>query len=90
MMALFPLSLLLLGGAHRKFRKEVLRKMSRAGLLLAVACFACLHIGCGGGGSSSQTPPPANNFTPSGTYTLTITAIQGSSVRNLNLTLQVQ
>jgi hypothetical protein len=90
-MALFPMSLLLLGSAHKKLRREFLRRVSRIGLLLGVVCLACLHIGCGGGGSSSPTSPaPPNNFTPSGTYTLTITATQGTAMRNMNLTLQVQ
>jgi hypothetical protein len=92
-MALLPLGVLLLGRTHKKLRKEVLRRVSRAGSLLAVVAFSCLHIGCGGAGGGSSSPTPSsstNNFTASGTYTLTITANEGSVTRNMNLTLQVQ
>jgi ABC-type glycerol-3-phosphate transport system substrate-binding protein len=57
-------------------------------VLLPIAA-ATVLVGCGGG-SSSSTPPPQNG-TPSGTYTLTLTATpSGGTAQNTQLTLVVQ
>jgi hypothetical protein len=57
-------------------------------LLWIVPLFAILLSSCGGGGSSKNIPP--NSGTPTGTYTLTVTANLGSATQTQNLTLVVQ
>ncbi|MGH9568288.1 MAG: hypothetical protein ACRD4F_01525 [Candidatus Angelobacter sp.] len=49
--------------------------------------------GCGGGGGSTPPPPPpppVNNGTPTGTYTLNVTAVSGNVTHTQQVTLTVQ
>jgi hypothetical protein len=68
----------------------------RARIVLGVACTALLLglllSGCGGGGATSSEPivPPPNNSTPTGTYTLKVTASSGAAAQRVELTLIVQ
>ncbi len=79
-------SLLLLGIPGNRLRR--LRRYFAAGLLLVA--FAGTTIACGGGGSSTPLPPLNPGTTP-GTYTLTITALNGLTVvTSTSLTLTVQ
>ena len=68
------------------------RRMARGRIIFATAVLAGFAIaGCGGsGGSSSSTlTQPANNSTPAGTYTLTVTANWNGVSLPDNLTLTV-
>lgn len=72
----------------------LLRTPTRSKLRLVLLVFSMLTLnGCGGGGSSSgggSTPPPNIRGTPSGTYTLTVTATTPvGATRNMSLTLGV-
>jgi hypothetical protein len=61
--------------------------LTPAGLLLGFA----LVTGCGGGSLSSKSPiPPATNGTPTGAYTLVVTATSGSLSQSQSLTLNVK
>lgn len=64
-------------------------RMSRAARLLAL-CAACLGViliaSCGGGGGNSGG---GTTGTPAGTYTLTVTASNGSNTQTMNLMLNV-
>jgi hypothetical protein len=55
-------------------------------VLYLVPILLLLLWSCGGG----STPPPQNVGTPAGTYTLTVTAVSGSTTQSQNLTLVVQ
>jgi|HubBroStandDraft_6_1064221.scaffolds.fasta_scaffold15390_2 hypothetical protein len=59
------------------------RRPALATPLMVLACFSL--VGCGGGSSSHTTAG-----TPSGTYTVTVTAKAGSVSNNTNLTVVVQ
>lgn len=90
--AVMPGLLFVLGNC-RASRSAMLRSASRAGLLSMLLLFALLHLACGGGGNGASTqspPPPTNNFTPAGTYTLTVNAVQGTVMRSIQLKLVVQ
>lgn len=63
------------------------RRTSTLLLLAAVAVFALLP-GCGGG--SGDTTPITQPGTPTGTYTVTMTAISGTNSHAINLTLIVK
>jgi len=60
-------------------------------LFAASLCLGCVLTGCGGGGNSSGTGPsqPVTSYTPSGTYTLTVTATSGSATTGQSLKLIV-
>jgi len=74
----------------RKAAQRLLPAASTAALLLLLISCG----GSGGGGTSGPPPPPPQLGTPSGTYTIAVTAStqQGSQVvsRKMNLTLVVQ
>jgi hypothetical protein len=81
-----PLGVLLLGFAFpRRFRKSLLHA---GACVFALIAFGCLS-GCGG--SSGTTPPaPTTNYTPAGTYHLTVTATSGATTSTQSLTLVIQ
>ena len=68
--------------------QEGLRRRAWAGLA-GLVLFATLAFGCGG----SSPPPPApitqTLGTPSGVYTVVVTATSGPTSRSMNLTLVV-
>jgi hypothetical protein len=66
-------------------RRAISRKAIPALLALGIATAIC--IGCGGGSSPSNQP--GNSGTPSGNYTLVLTATSGSVSESMNLTLTV-
>jgi mucin-19 len=65
--------------AGRRGNKLRLRLAMAGGALLLLAL-----SGCGGGGG------PIQNFTPSGTYTVTVNAVAGATTSSANVTLNVQ
>lgn len=70
----------------RRFRKSIFHV---GACVVALIGFASLS-GCGGGGRSSMPPAPTVNYTPAGTYTLTLTAASGTTNSTQSLTLLVQ
>ncbi|MGB2628016.1 MAG: Ig-like domain repeat protein [Candidatus Acidiferrum sp.] len=59
-----------------------------AGLLLLIGMSI---VGCGGsGGSANTTPPPITGGTPAGTYTVTVSAVSGTTTHSTTLTLVVE
>jgi hypothetical protein len=81
-----PGMLLLLGSVGLLLRNRKRLPTIAVPAMMALAfCVSC------GGGSSYQTPPPHTTpGTPSGTYTVTITATSGNLSRNLTLQVIVQ
>jgi hypothetical protein len=67
--------------AQRRTRRSSLLAL----LLLALASLSS----CGGSGGGTVTPPPAPG-TPSGTYTLVVSAVSGNVTKTTNLTLTVR
>ncbi|HUI42604.1 MAG TPA: choice-of-anchor D domain-containing protein, partial [Terriglobia bacterium] len=63
------------------------RRRAWAGLA-GFALLTTLAVGCGGGSMSMTSPPPA--ATPSGTYSLTLTATSGTLTQSVGLTLKVK
>lgn len=63
----------------------------KPGVALAMTVLSCaLWAGCGGGSSTTSTKSSAQQRTPAGTYTLTVSAKSGNLVRNVSLQLTVQ
>jgi hypothetical protein len=65
------------------------RRMLLLLFLTGLMGFIALQVSCGGGGSSSP-PPPSAGGTPAGTYTITVTAISGTTQSSVPVTLTVQ
>jgi hypothetical protein len=55
---------------------------------LAIVLLSTICVGCGGSGASS--PPSVTPATPSGQYTLTVTATSGSLAQSMSLSLTVK
>jgi drug/metabolite transporter (DMT)-like permease len=82
---LMPLGMFLLCFAFpRRFRKSLFHVGACAFVLIALGCLS----GCGG--SSGTTSAPTTNYTPAGTYHLTVTATSGTTNSTQSLTLVVQ
>jgi hypothetical protein len=61
------------------------RRLALAVILLSIGLATA---GCGGG-SSGSPPPPNPNETPPGTYSITVTAADGSVQRTMTINLTV-
>ncbi len=70
----------------RRSRKGVIHMAWCALALLGLGCVSA----CGGGSASSSPPLPLVNYTPAGTYHLTLTATSGSVTATQTLVLIVQ
>ena len=70
----------------RRLRKGVIHTAWCAFVLLVLGCVSA----CGGGSGSSSPAPPVVNYTPAGTYHLTLTATSGSVTATQTLVLIVQ
>ena len=79
---LLPGLALLMAGARRR------RWPVQLGALLLMVAAASL-MGCGGGGGSTSTTTIKDPGTPSGTYTLTVTATSGNQSASLPITLKI-
>lgn len=66
------------------------RRLSRVlGMLLLLVLVVTIPA-CGGGGSSTPPPPPPNAGTPTGSYSITVTATSGATVSSTGFSLIVQ
>ena len=65
------------------------RRAHAFAITLGFLLFAITQIDCGGGGSNNSPPPPPSGGTPTGTYTLTVTAASGGASHKTQLTLIV-
>lgn len=70
-------------------RQDIRMRRYATLLPLAVLALAFAVVGCGGGGASSGGGPPPQQSTPSGTYTVTVTAASGGVSRTTGVTLIV-
>ena len=86
--SLLPLSLLLL--PRKRQRRKPLPRLG----ILALLCILATLSGCGSGRvippPGYPTQPPGATITPSGTYTIAVSATSAGLIRTLNLTLIVQ
>jgi sugar lactone lactonase YvrE len=71
-------------GAAAQWRRAHAFAITFGFLLLAITL-----INCGGGGSNNSSTPPPSGGTPTGTYTLTVTAASGGASHKSQLTLIV-
>jgi sugar lactone lactonase YvrE len=71
-------------------RARAVRVTLVLGLVLLPVSAAIFASGCASAGSGSNNNPPPSGGTPSGTYTLTVTAAVGGTSQTTKLTLIVQ
>jgi hypothetical protein len=66
------------------------RRMRGIFVMLASLALIAITISCGGGGGATPTPPKTIPGTPSGTFTLVVTATANGASNSMNLTLNVK
>lgn len=86
-----PWSIILLGGLMTALLAFTLKGRQRLAIALPALAFVVFSLGCGGGGSSSAPPPVTGlSGTPSGTFTLIVTATSGTQSHTTTATLVVK